>query len=217
MSSCCNSPATCAGTNRFFSKWSTRYAKRFRKGKLEKVQRYLLKGVMLHPLAGKTILDVGCGVGALHLTLLKEGATKSLGIDLAEGMLEKAKHFADDMGFRDQAEYRLGDFVQLADSIEQSDITTLDKVVCCYENLDGLIDMSTKKTRSVLALSHPADSLPVKILFKTQILLAKLFKWEFRPFWHDWSLMRSMILARGFDLVYQNSTVAWQVVVFKRI
>ena len=216
MSSCCNSPQSYSGTNIFFSKWSQSYAKKFRKGKLEKVQRYLVHGIMRDPISGRRILDIGCGVGSLHLTLLKEGAGKSVGIEMAEGMLDEAKQFAANLGHSDRVEYHLGDFVQLADTLSEADITILDKVVCCYEDLDVLIDKSTRKTRKIYALSHPKENLMMEVAFKTQILLAKIFKWSFRPYWHDWPRMKSMILARGFDLVYKGSTVAWQVLVFKR-
>ncbi len=40
------------------------------KAELEKLQRYLLEGVRKEPFASKEILDMGCGVGALHMTLL---------------------------------------------------------------------------------------------------------------------------------------------------
>ena len=90
--SCCTSNS-CSGTNIFFSRWSKSFAKRFRKKGLEKVQRYLLEGIRLEPVKDRHILDIGCGVGALHLTLLQEGAILATGIEAAEGMLEKAKEF----------------------------------------------------------------------------------------------------------------------------
>ena len=50
-----------------------------------------MEGVRKEPFASKEILDIGCGVGALHITLLHEGAAAATGIDISEGMLQQAK------------------------------------------------------------------------------------------------------------------------------
>lgn len=217
MTCCCEVNPSTRGTNVFFSRFSKKYAKKFRKKGLEKVQRYLLEGVKREPLPGKSVLDIGCGVGPLHLTLLKEGAAHSVGIDISEGMIDQAKKFSSELGMQDKTQYIHGDFVQLTDSVGESDITLLDKVVCCYEDLDSLVQTSTAKTKTIYALSHPKENLIMKALFKMQINLGKLFRWKFRPFWHDWQKMRSQIAAQGFNLVYENSTMAWQVLVYKRV
>jgi len=217
MSVCCSSGGSCVGTSKFFSRWSRWYAQRFRKGGLEPVQKYLLAGIRKESVSGATLLDIGCGVGSLHLTLLREGAARSIGVDMSEGMLREAKHFAQEFGLQERTEYIPGDFTQIAGTIPECDITMLDKVVCCYEDLDALIRSSTGKTKRVFALSHPQENILMKGLFKGHRALARFFGWSFHPFWHDWSAMRSQILARGFELLYDNSTISWHVLVFRRI
>jgi len=217
MSSCCSPGSPCSGTNAFFTRWSRYYAKRFRSGGLEPVQKYLLDGIGTVPLTGSTVLDIGCGVGSLHLTLLQRGASTSVGVDLSEGMLQEARKFAEGLGLSKRTEYINGDFVALAPSIQQSDIIVLDKVVCCYENLRALVTSSTGKTNRIYALSHPKENLLMKGLFKSHMALARLFGWSFHPFWHDWAEMKSLILSQGFTLAYERSTVAWQVLVFRRL
>jgi 2-polyprenyl-3-methyl-5-hydroxy-6-metoxy-1,4-benzoquinol methylase len=214
--SCCTTSQSHEGTNRFFSRWSKRYAKDYKKKGLAKEQRFLLEGIKKEPIHSRTILDIGCGVGALHHTLLREGAARSVGIDIADGMVRQAEEFAKQFNVQDRAEYRTGDFVLLSDTIGESDVTVLDKVVCCYENLEELLEISTEKTRCIFALTHPKENLLMRVAFKTQIALAKLFRWKFHPYWHDWVVMKAAIIARGFEPVYENSTIAWQVLVFRR-
>ena len=217
MSGCCTPEKTSSGTAAFFSRWSKRYAKRFRRGGLERVQKYLIEGIKRDSILGCSVLDVGCGVGQLHLALLKEGAVRSVGVDLSEEMIREARRFAGELGVSDRTEYLSGDFAQLSPTIPESDITVLDKVVCCHEDLDGLVRTSTGKTKRVYALSYPKENLMMKGVFKGQIAIAKLFRWSFRPFWHDWDRMKSLIMNQGFRLEYEKSTVAWQVLVFQRI
>jgi 2-polyprenyl-3-methyl-5-hydroxy-6-metoxy-1,4-benzoquinol methylase len=192
------------------------YAKRFRTGGLEPVQKYLLEGIRKQPTRGSTVLDIGCGVGSLHLTLLKEGAEQAIGVDMSEGMLREAKRFAETSGVAGRVHYVVGDFVQLSSSIPAGDITVLDKVVCCYENVQGLINAATAKTKSTFALSHPKENFLMKMLFKGHLTLAKMFRWSFHPFWHNWDEMASLIQARGFRLMYENSTISWHVLVYTR-
>jgi SAM-dependent methyltransferase len=216
MNSCCTSPPGGNGNNSFFSRCSRSYAKRFRRRGLEKAQEQMLEGATHDSIRAQGVLDIGCGIGALHLTLLKEGAGHSVGVDMSEGMVEQARQLASELGVQEKTSYLVGDFVALADLLPEADITLLDKVVCCYEQLGPLIDKSTGKTKRIYAMSHPRDSLPVKAAFKTQIFLAKIFHWNFHPFWHDWEEMKARIRSKGFQLMYENSTFVWKVLVFKR-
>jgi 2-polyprenyl-3-methyl-5-hydroxy-6-metoxy-1,4-benzoquinol methylase len=165
---------------------------------------------------GSGVLDIGCGVGALHLALLKQGAARATAVDASEGMLNAAMHFGQQQGVGEQVTYIHGDFVHAAGGISEADITVMDKVVCCYEDVIGLIDASTAKTKHLLALTHPRDNLIGRVMFKAGILLAKLFRSSFHPFWHDWGSMREHVVAKGFRLVHQDSTPFWQAVVFER-
>jgi 2-polyprenyl-3-methyl-5-hydroxy-6-metoxy-1,4-benzoquinol methylase len=54
-------------------------------------QRYLLTLEGCAPIAGRTVLDVGCGPGHYSLELARRGAGKVLGIDFADGMLDLAR------------------------------------------------------------------------------------------------------------------------------
>jgi len=163
------------------------------------------------------VLDIGCGVGSLHLTLLKEGAKHSLGVDMSEGMLREAKRFALEFGLAEKTDYVAGDFTQLSSSIPESDITILDKVVCCYEDVEGLVRTSTQKTGQTYAVSHPRENVLMRLLFRGHMTLAAIFHWSFHPFWHDWAQVRSLVLSNGFELVYENATISWQVLVYKRV
>ncbi len=216
MSSCCHSDS-CAGTNKFFSRWSKTYAKQFKKKGLEKLQKYLVDSVKREIAQPKRILDIGCGVGALHLTLLKEGAERGVGIDVAEGMINQARMNAKELGVEDRVEYILNDFVQVADSVESADVTFLDKVVCCYENLEALLRTSMQKTDRVYALTHPRDNWFVRFGFKAHIAILKLFRAKFHPSWHDWIQMDETIRAGGFQLAHEHRTIMWHARVYRRI
>ena len=216
MDSCCRAGNDCSATSAFFTRWSSKYAKRFRKGKLDRIQEYLIEGITRHSIDGTTVLDIGCGVGQIHLTLLKKGAAQSVGIDLSEAMLDQAKGFAGKSGLLSRTHYINGDFTQLSETVLESDITVLDKVVCCYEHLDDLIIKSSGKTRDIFALTHPKENLLTKGLFKGHVAIARLLHWDFHPFWHDWADMKARICSEGFTLCYERATISWHALIFQR-
>lgn len=214
---CCTTSKGKENANSFFSRYSRMYAKRFRKHGLERMQKLLLDGVRREPMTGKDVLDIGCGVGGLHLTLLKEGAGHATGVDMSDGMISTARKFSSELGLADRAEYIVGDFVEIGATIPECDVTLLDKVVCCYEDIDALVRTSTRRTKRIYAISHPKQNVFTELTFKTHIVLAKLFKWKFHPFWHDWDKLKEDVMKLGFEQVYSASTPMWQVLVFRRV
>jgi 2-polyprenyl-3-methyl-5-hydroxy-6-metoxy-1,4-benzoquinol methylase len=212
---CCTS-SSIQGTNNFFSKHSEKYLKQFRKKGLAKEQKHLLQGIEISPVSGKSILEIGCGVGGLHLTILKHGASSALGIDISEGMIEGAKQLSKELGCENRTQYILGDVVQANGRITDADIVVLDKVVCCYENVEELLTTSLSKTRQQYALSFPHSNLLVKVSFQCLIVLGKLFRWSFHPYWHDWEKLIHTIQENGFVQTYQHSTFFWSIYVFER-
>lgn len=216
MSNCCPHPSASESTGKFFSKRSKRYARPFRKGKLEKIQHLLIDGIKNESLEGKTVLDIGSGVGKLHLTLLQYGAASATGIDMSEEMLAHAKSFAQKRGVESKVSYRQGDFMSMTDRVDSADITILDKVICCYDDLDGLIAASAEKTKSHYALTFPANNFWTKAIFKAEILISTIFRSDFRPYWHDWDRVSELLIGFGFTLKYSRSTLLWQAMVFSR-
>lgn len=209
---CCSTQ----GTEKFFSRWSKKYLKRFRKKGLAKEQRYLVEGITRDDISSKTILEIGSGVGAVHMTLLERGAASAVGVDLAEGMIQQARALAKELGLDGRTRYIVGDFAAMNGEIPASDITILDKVVCCYEDVDTLLEKSILKTGNLYAFSFPRDVLPVEWVFRTQIFVAKLFRASFRPYWHDWGSICEKIASRGFEEAYRNNTFVWDIRVFRR-
>jgi SAM-dependent methyltransferase len=213
---CCSSEHTQA-KDTFFTKRSKNYAKHFRKKGLDKPQQLLLEGILkVNSLSSKSLLEIGCGAGGMLISLLQRGASKAIGIDASEGMLEKAKEIVKEHNVESKIEFLYGDFSANANGIAQSDITILDKVLCCEENPQTLIEKSTAKTKEVYAVTFPKDSLLVRVFVKGGILLTKVFRMKFTPFYHEPKQLRSWIEAQNFSTAYANETIMWQVLVFKR-
>lgn len=64
----------------------------------------------LEPLAGKKILDVGCGSGRFCLAFAERGAAKVVGVDFAPAMIDIANDLAKKTGLDDRCEFLVGAF-----------------------------------------------------------------------------------------------------------
>ncbi len=111
---CCN----VNGLNGMFDdKEARRDVAGYRKKGLGGRGRKIVAFLESHGLAGATILEVGSGVGALHLELLKAGAARVVAVDVSSAYLAAGRDLADDLGYGDAIEHHQGDFVQMAEQM----------------------------------------------------------------------------------------------------
>ena len=88
---------------------------------LERIANRLFRHAMLvryqktiagcQPVAGKSVIDIGCGPGHYSITLARQGAGKVLGLDFAPGMLKIARERAQFAGVAQRCNFALGDFL----------------------------------------------------------------------------------------------------------
>ena len=210
--SCC----TLEGTAKFFSKSAQSCAKKFKKKGLDKPQKIIAQRLSDLGIHGASILEIGYGIGGLHLTLLRRGAGTAVGVEVSEGMLEQARLFANSFGLGDRVHYHTGDFITMDGKISSADIVILDKVLCCYENPELLIAKSAERSSRLYAVSYPRDAVIPKTWFTFVHWLGKLLRWSFYPCYHDTGFLEETIAECGFGEVVSETTPIWQVKIFRR-
>lgn len=121
--------------------------------------RALLRAIQdAAPVAGATLLDIGGGVGAAHHELLKAGVRSAVDVDASSAFIARARQEAERLGHADRVTYLHGDFIALADAVPPADIVTLDRVICCYPDMPGLVGAAAARARRVLGLVCPRDA-----------------------------------------------------------
>ncbi len=210
---CCTHAAS---ASRLFSFFARSYRRRFSKRGFEKSQRLLIDGLHAQGITNRTILEIGCGVGHLHQSLLEQGAAGATGVDLAPAMIAEAEDWARQRGLSARTSYHVGDFSLLADSLSDSDITLLDKVVCCDPDADRLIHTSLRKTGTLYALIYPRKRWYVKTGILLAAVIMKLLRSAFRPYLHDPRQIEDWISGQGFTRTWDRRTLIWHVQVYRR-
>lgn len=164
---------------------------------------------------GKTVLDIGGGVGVIQLELLKSGAATAVSIDASQAYISVAKEAAKNQGVNARITFITGDFVELDKTIEAADIVTLDRVICCYANMPSLVTSSSKHARSVYAVIYPHDTWWPKFLFSLiNIVTVPLGLVKIHV--HSTKEVEKIITKEGFKKTFHQQKGIWQIAVFQR-
>ncbi len=62
--------------------------------------------------AGKTVLDIGCGTGRYSVEFARRGAARVVGLDLAPNMVSMAGQLAAHRGVKERCDFIAGDFLK---------------------------------------------------------------------------------------------------------
>src|SRR5437762_2829973 len=106
----------------FSEKRASKDLKRYRKKGPDKTTRLLLDALKADGVAGKTLLDIGGGIGVAHHELLAAGARSAIHVDAAQASLRVAAEETDRSGHAGRVQFLLGDFVALAADIQPADV-----------------------------------------------------------------------------------------------
>ena len=178
--------------------------------------RRLINGIVGLGIENATLLDIGGGIGAIQLELLKRGLGEAIGAEASSAYAEFARQAATDAGLVDKTRQITGDFVELAPEIPQVDIVTLDRVICCYHDWDQLVRLSTAKARRVYAAAYPRDGWWVRALLWFENVIHRARGTSFRTYAHPVGRIHELINDAGFEAVSVEKTLVWRVEIYRR-
>ncbi|QQG48138.1 MAG: class I SAM-dependent methyltransferase [archaeon] len=198
-----------------FDEESERMLEDYRRRGLGSTSKTILAALRERGLAGSSTLELGCGVGALTLEFLKAGASKAKGVDLSSAMVRTARSLVQDAGHSGSAQFVHGDGALL--SLERSDFVVLDTVLCCYPDVQGLIENSSAAASRFYAISIPDDRRILTRVLKVFLPLQKIFlrRRGFRFYVHPVEKVLSLLSQKGFAPVFESRAGrVWCVFVF---
>lgn len=180
-----------------------------------RASRVLLTELEALELDGRSVLDVGCGPGALSVAFVQRGATVT-GVDLSSASVAEARragrHLAERLRF------------EVADAASATltahDVVVLNKVVCCYFDASALLRNTLPPARRALAMTLPCSlglrGVAARLLLGAENGWRRLRGEPFRAFVHDVGAVAAVITADGFRMVSHRQVGIWSVAVFVR-
>jgi magnesium-protoporphyrin O-methyltransferase len=165
---------------------------------------------------GTSLLDIGGGIGVVHHELLDSGADSVVHVDATAANIDTANEEAERRGHSGRVKFVLGDFVALAAEISAADVVTLDRVICCYPDMEELVSTSAARARRLWGAVIPRE----RILFKAMVQLGngmrRLTRNDFRTFIHPLGGIDTVLRREGFTLRSERDTYGWRAVVYSR-
>ena len=163
-----------------------------------------------------TLLDIGGGVGAIHHELLDSGARSAVHADASAPYIRAARDEAERRGHGERLEFLYGDFVTLAGSMAPADVVTLDKVLCCYPDMEALVAASASRARRLYGAVFPRDRWFLRVGFRTMNLWQRMRRRAFRVYLHSPEAIDAAVRRQGLERRSVADTFVWRVAVYAR-
>jgi SAM-dependent methyltransferase len=162
------------------------------------------------------VLDIGGGIGIVDRSLLKVGAGHAVLVDASRAYLAVARQEARVAGMVDRMDFVEGDFVREAPAIDRADLVTLDRVVCCYPDMEQLIALSTERATVAYGLVLPRERLGTRWAMNLMNLWHRLRGRTYRFYVHPNARVDAIAAAAGLHPRTERLTWIWRVVVYDR-
>lgn len=163
-----------------------------------------------------TLLDIGGGIGVIDHELLRTRATRAVLVEASPAYLDAAREEARAAGLLERLRIVPGDFVRQARDIEEADVVTLDRVVCCYPDADALVTASASKARRLYGLVLPRDRWFVRWAIRLENIRWWLRRRAYRAHAHANARIDALATASGLRVRSERSTLLWRVVLYAR-
>ena len=206
----------CGAANFFGDRTARRNIRKYRRSGPYGTTKRLLAA--LRDVVGpkETLLDVGGGVGMIAHEMLATGTSSAVIVDASPAFLAAARDESERRLTEDRLRLQLGDAVELRDQVPSADVVTLDKVVCCYVDMESLIAITASRARRLMALAYPRDDWWVRALVACGNFALRLKGSDFRSYVHRNAAIEAALRRAGLAPRSLRRGPFWIVAVFER-
>ena len=162
------------------------------------------------------MLEVGGGIGAIQIELLKAGAARAVSVELTPTYEAEANALLREAGLADRVERKIMDFASAGAGVESADIVIMNRVICCYPDMPQLAGAASDHAREVLVLSFPKRSwwmLPAALVFNAVLRVTRR---EFQIFLHPPRRIVATVEGHGLHQVFAKTGAFWTVAALRR-
>jgi 2-polyprenyl-3-methyl-5-hydroxy-6-metoxy-1,4-benzoquinol methylase len=214
MGDCCCVPR---GYETMFGERSARRdAKRYRRKGLDDTAERMVKFLRGRGLEGMSVLEIGGGVGAIEVELLKGGAERAVNVELSPYYERTARDLWRKAGVEERAEYRVANVAADGKEIERADAVLMHRVVCCYPDHDALVGAAAERSLRYLLMSFPRERPLIRAGLATINLVARLLRWEYRSYVHPVAEILAAAERRGLKPAFEHRGLIWHLAALER-
>jgi magnesium-protoporphyrin O-methyltransferase len=178
--------------------------------------RELIGVIVANGVDGSVVLDIGAGVGAVHLALFEAGASRAVDVDASRHYLAAAREEAARRGLDDRVEYHYGDVVELAAGLPPADVVILDSVICCYPYLPVMLEAAVRSRPRLVGLTYPRDVWWMRTFMRAYNATHAVVGSPARYFIHRQRTVRRLLAEAGYAEIHDGGLPVWRVLAFRR-
>jgi magnesium-protoporphyrin O-methyltransferase len=199
----------------FSEREARREARRYRRKGLDSTSRQIVELLKAQGVTGRTVLEVGGGIGSIQIELLKAGAARAMSIELTPTFEEIAVELLREAGLEDRVERHVMDFAEAAGAVSAADIVVLNRVICCYHDMPKLAGAAADHARLVLALSFPREGWWTRMGIAFMDLILRIARREFQVFYHPTKKILATCEQHGLKTIVNRPGLAWTIAVLR--
>jgi hypothetical protein len=212
--SCCCTPK---GYRQVFSERSARaQARSYRRQGPDATSRRIVELLKEQGVEGLTLLEVGGGIGAIQIELLKAGLASAVSVELTPTYEASAAELLREAGFADRVERRVMDFVDGGKEIGAADIVVMNRVICCYPDLPGLAGAAADRARRILVMSFPKERWWTRVMVWMANVGMAISRREFRIFLHPMAEIIATGEQHGLKQTVDRPGLFWHIAGMRR-
>jgi 2-polyprenyl-3-methyl-5-hydroxy-6-metoxy-1,4-benzoquinol methylase len=206
----------CAALQQMFDeKTARRQLRRYRRRGAARSTRLLLEALeQAGP--GESLLDIGGGIGVIQDALLHDGVRVATAVDASAAYLAAAEQLAVERGYRARLQLLHADFVSAAAAVPAADTVTLDRVICCYPDVDSLVSLSAARARRLYGIVLPRETALSRFGLRLGNAFLRLSGSAFRAYIHPLQKIEAILLAEGLRPVARRQTLVWSIRAYAR-
>jgi magnesium-protoporphyrin O-methyltransferase len=213
VSGCC----TPKGYGQIFSERGARaQARSYRRNGLDGTSRRIVELLKEQGVDGLTLLEIGGGIGAIQIELLKAGLARAVSVELTPSYEVSAAELLREAGLEDRVERKVMDFVDAGSDVAQADIVIMNRVICCYPDLPRLAGAAADHARGLLVMSFPKERWWSRALVWMANVGMGIARREFRLFLHPTSQILATGERHGLKLSVDRVGTLWEIAAMKR-
>lgn len=206
-----------ASDKEFDRRRARRDARRFRRRGPDPGTRQLLAAIREAPLpSDPTLLDIGGGVGTIHHALLDQGFSHATHVDASTAYLAVADQEVRRVNHGGRVTFRHADLREVAASVHDADVVTLDRVVCCDPDYNHLLGAAATHARHLLGFTFPRSRWYIRAFVAMSNAWRRVQGAAFRAYVHPPDAMAAVLEKHGLRRRWSGGTWIWAVEVFER-
>jgi len=212
--SCC----TPAGYGTVFGRSTAqRDARRYRRKGLRGSARWLADQVAKHGVRGRSILEIGGGIGDIQLELLRAGAAHTTNIEIIDTYEDAARALMTEVGLQERMERRIGDVGVHPEDAPSADVVLLHRVICCYSDPDALMAAACSHSRGLIAITIPRETWWNRLGFGAMNVWFRIRRIDFRVYVHPIAPMLKLAASSGYRSTDDHRGRLWVSILLARL